>query len=221
MFAGHLAVALASKKVDPEIPVAGAVAATYWLDLLWPILLLLGVESVRVSPGDTAVTSLAFESYPWSHSMLMALVWAGLGTGLARVLRRTWRTSLTLGGLVFSHWILDFVTHRPDLPLWPGGPEYGLSLWNSVPGTLAVEGGLFAAGIWMYTRATRPRDGVGRWALAALLVLVGGIWVSQPWAPPPPSATAVAVVGLVMWVMLPWSSWIEHHRAPTPKPGGG
>jgi len=212
MFAGHLAVALASKKVDPDVPVAAAVAATFWLDLLWPILLLAGVESVRVSPGDTAFTSLAFESYPWSHSLAAALVWSALGVGLARVGRLSLRTSLLLGALVLSHWILDFVTHRPDLPLWPGGPVYGLSLWSSVVGTVVVEGSMFAVGIRLYVTSTTARDGVGRWALVGLVGLIGAIWITQPWAPPPPSASAVAVVGLLMWAFIPWAGWIERHR---------
>lgn len=54
---------------------------------------------------------------------------------------------------MLSHRVLDFVTHRPDLPLWPGGPLAGLGLGNSVPGTIVVEGGSFAAGTWAYLRA--------------------------------------------------------------------
>jgi len=213
MLAGHLAVALASKRVDPDVPLAATVAAAFGSDLLWPILLLVGVESVQVHPGDTAFTNLAFLSYPWSHSLATSLVWAGLTVGLGRFMFGTWRAGGLLGALVLSHWMLDLVTHRPDLPLWPGGPVYGLSLWNSIVGTVVVEGGLYGAGTWLYLRATRTRDGVGRWALAALLTLVGALWVTQPWTPPPPSATAVAWGALVLWLLPPWAVWVERHRS--------
>ena len=204
--------ALGSKKLDAAIPVGAAVAAAFGLDLLWPLLLLLGVETVLVSPGDTAFTNLAFVSYPWSHSLAASIAWAGLAALIGGYVYRSWRVGGLLGGLVLSHWLLDFVTHRPDLPLWPGGSSYGLSLWNSVAGTVVVEGGLYVAGIWLYLQATRALDSVGRWSLAALLALVALIWVTQPWAPPPPSAVAVAWGALALWLLPPWATWIERHR---------
>lgn len=217
MFAGHLAVALGTRKAEPELPLWTLVAAVFWLDLVWPVFLILGIETVRVNPGDTAFTSLAFDSYPWSHSLLMALVWSAGAVAAARLFHRSWRASALLGALVLSHWILDFVTHRPDLPLWPGGPLVGLGLWNSVPGTLLVEGGLYAAGIWLYARSRPARDGIGRWAFVALTGLVGLIWATQPWSPPPPSAMAIGWVGLASWLFLPWAAWIDRHRGVEPR----
>lgn len=93
-------------------------AAALALDLAWPILLVQGVETVRVSPGDTAFTNLAFESYPWTHSLAMVLVWSELACILGKVAFRTWKAGTVIGLLVPSHWVLDWVTHRPDLPLW-------------------------------------------------------------------------------------------------------
>lgn len=200
------------------MPASATVAAAFGLDLLWPILLLLGLESVRVNPGDTAFTNLAFDSYPWSHSLVATVVWAALAGALGRILYGSARAAVLLGALVASHWVLDFVTHRPDLPLWPGGPEYGLSLWNSVAGTIVGEGGLYVAGVWLYLRTTRAKDGTGRWALAALLALVGLLWIAQPWSPPPPSATAVAWGALILWVVPFWVAWAERHRTAA---GGG
>lgn len=212
MFVGHLAAALAAKRVEPEMPLAASVAAAFALDLAWPILLLAGVETVRVNPGDTAFTNLAFDWYPWTHSLTMVLVWSGVGCLVGKAAFRSWRAGGVVGALVLSHWILDLVTHRPDLPLWPGGPAVGLGLWNSIPGTIAVEGGLFAAGIWMYGRVTRAQNRTGTLALAALLALTGLIWISQPWTPPPPSARAVAFGSLILWLLPPWALWIERHR---------
>ncbi len=212
MFVGHLAVALSAKKLEPRIPLGASVAAAFGLDLLWPILLLLGLESVRVNPGDTAFTGLAFDSYPWSHSLLAVMGWAGLGTVVGRRLYGSWRAGALLGGLVLSHWVLDVITHRPDLPLWPAGPMVGLGLWNSVPGTILVEASLLVAGLWAYLRTTSSRDRVGHWSLIALVGLTGLIWVTQPWAPVPPTAGAVAWGALILWLLPPWALWIERHR---------
>lgn len=212
MFVGHLAVALGAKKVEPRVPLWASVAAAFGLDLVWPILLLLGLEVVRVNPGDTAFTNLAFDSYPWSHSLLAVLCWSGAVAFLGRAVLSTWREGVLLGGLVLSHWVLDAVTHRPDLPLWPGGPMVGLGLWNSIPGTIFVEAALLICGLWLYVGATSARDRIGTGALVALVALTGMIWVTQPWAPLPGSATAVAAVGLILWLLPPWAGWIERHR---------
>ena len=166
MFVGHLAVALAGTKLSlsrakprgrPTSFVWFVMAANF-VDLIWPIFLLLGLERVRIDPGNTAFTPFAFESYPWTHSLLMGGVW---GIGLAAVAR--WRgVSSTgasiIGALVLSHWVLDFVTHRADLQLfpWPNG-KYGLGLWNSIPATLIVEGLLWIAAIAIYLRVRRAR----------------------------------------------------------------
>ena len=212
MFVGHLAVALGAKRVGPSIPLGATVAAAFGLDLLWPVLLLVGAETVRVKPGDTAFTNLAFEAYPWSHSLLAVAGWSLLVGLVGLRLFRSGRAGAVLGGLVLSHWVLDALTHRPDLPLWPGGPQVGLGLWNSIPGTLLVEGSLLAGGVWLYHRQTSAQDRTGTVALASLVALVGLIWVTQPWAPLPGSATAVAAGALVLWLLPPWAVWIERHR---------
>ena len=213
MFVGHLAVAFGAKRLEPKVPLGAAVAAAFGLDLLWPVLLLAGLEVVRVSPNDTAFTHLAFESYPWSHSLLMALVWSAATAFLARKLLGSWRVGAILGLLVVSHWLLDLVTHRPDLPVWPGGPVYGLGLWNSVAATLVVEGALIGIALVLYLKGTKANDRVGSLGLYALVALCTLLWVTQPWAPPPPSATAVAWGALILWVLPPWSRWADKHRS--------
>jgi hypothetical protein len=212
MFVGHLAAALAAKQAERRAPLAALVGAAYGLDLMWPLLLLAGVEAVRIDPGNTAFTPLAFDNYPWSHSLSMAVVWSVIaGRVAARVLRHA-RAGLFIGLTVLSHWVLDFVAHRPDLPLWPGGPTVGLGLWNSIPLTLIVEGALLAAAVALYLRTTRPRDAVGKWAFWGLVLLTTAIWISGPFSPPPPSVTAIAVVGLALWLLPLWARWIERHR---------
>lgn len=213
MFIGHFAVGFAAKRLVPQASLGTLFFAAQFIDLLWPSLLLLGVERVQIAPGNTVFTPLDFEHYPWSHSLLAVLNW-GVLVGVAYYLvRHDRRTSLMLGLLVVSHWLLDFLTHRPDLPLWPGGAAVGLGLWNSVPGTLVLEIGLFVLGILLYLRSTRARDGVGRWALAALIVFLGAIYAGNLLGPPPPDVTAIAWVGQAQWLLVAWGYWIDRHRA--------
>jgi hypothetical protein len=214
VFVGHTALALAAKARAPRTSLGLLWAAAVTLDLLWPPFLLFGLERVRIAPGDTAFTPLAFDSYPWSHSLLMALVWGAI---LALIVARRGAepgAPLLIGALVVSHWVLDFVSHRPDMPLWPGAgaPRLGLGLWNSVPATLAVEGLLFLAGITIYVRVTRPRDRIGVWAFWSFLLVQAVLWASGPWTAPPPSAAAVAWVSLGAWLFVLWAWWADRHR---------
>ena len=215
MFIGHLAVALGVKKAAPRMPLGLLVGGAFGLDLLWPIFLAAGVESVRIDPGNTAFTPLAFDSYPWSHSLLLAVFWSLVAGALVGLSWKNVTAGFLMGMVVASHWLLDWVTHRPDLPLWPGGPEVGLGLWNSIPATILVEGGLFVAAIELYRRAYRPIDSIGRWTFRALIALTAAIWISGPWSAPPPAPGAVAIVGLAMWLFPLWGRWIDAHRTAT------
>jgi membrane-bound metal-dependent hydrolase YbcI (DUF457 family) len=213
MFAGHLAVALGAKRAAPDMPLGAFVAASFGLDLLWPVLLLAGVERVRIDAGNTAFTPLMFEHYPWSHSLLLAAVWAGVVSVATAAATRNRRGALVVGLTLLSHWFLDAVVHRPDLPVWPGGPTAGLGLWHSIPGTLLVEGALYVAAIALYLRSFAFRDTRARWAFWSLIGLVGVIWISGPWAPPPPAERAVAVVALAMWLFPPGAHLIDRRPA--------
>jgi hypothetical protein len=219
MFLGHYALGLAAKRVDPGLPLPVLLAASQVLDLLWPVFVLSGVERVDVSPGDTAFTPLRFASYPWSHSLVMALLWgAAFAAAVAGVARRTgkrWsaRESVLVAALVVSHWVLDFASHRPDMPLWPGGgPLLGLGLWRSVPATLAVEIAMFAAGVVLYARATRAVDRTGTWTYVGLVSFLAAAYVGNVLGPPPPSSNAVSGSGLALWLIPLWGLWIERHR---------
>jgi hypothetical protein len=215
MFSGHFAVGFAGKRAAPAVSLGTLIMAAQFLDLLWPILLLVGLEHVRIAPGDTRFTPLDFYDYPITHSLVTAIGWGllfGGGYWLAR--RRTTSPSvpLVLGALVVSHWLLDFVTHRPDLPLWPGGPRVGLGLWSSIAGTLAVEYALYVAGIAIYLGATRARDRVGRYALWALVIFLPLVHMAATFGPPPPSEKALAWSGLIGWLLVAWGYFIDRHR---------
>ncbi|HEX6322821.1 MAG TPA: metal-dependent hydrolase [Vicinamibacterales bacterium] len=212
MFVGHFAVALGAKRAAPRVPLGLLVGAAIGLDLLWPLLLLTGVESARIDPGNTAFTPLAFDSYPWSHSLVMALVWGALLALVAFPRLKSAASAALVAAVVVSHWVLDYVTHRPDMPLWPGGPKEGLALWNSIPGTFIVEGLLFAGAISLYTAAFPARDRTGTWAFWAVIAFMTLMWATSPWSPPPPGMRAVAVVGVAMWLFPLWGAWVDRHR---------
>lgn len=218
MFIGHYALGFGAKRLAPGVSLGALFLACQWADLLWPTLVMAGVESFTIRPGTTVVTPLDFQYYPYSHSLLALLVW---GTVLALVYRivsgSSLRAAIVLGALVVSHWVLDVIVHRPDLPLAPGtGLRLGLGLWNSIPATLALEFGLYAAGVWLYWKATVARDRIGSlgfWALVALLALVE---VANVFGPPPPSVSAVTVSAQAMWLLVAWGYWIDRHRVPAP-----
>lgn len=212
MFIGHPATSFAAKRFVPNVSLGTLFAATMWIDLVWPFLLITGLEHVRVDPGNTAFTPLDFYDYPITHSLLSVVGWSIAAAIVYRLVRRPWREAAVVGALVLSHWVLDFITHRPDLPLWPGGPKVGLGLWSSVPGTVAVEVAIFIAGLAMYLRTTTARDRIGTIALWALVVFLGIIYVMNIVSPPPPSADAIGYVGLAQWLFIPWGWWIDRHR---------
>jgi hypothetical protein len=217
MFIGHTAAALAGKRAAPRTSLGVLLAAATFLDLLWPILLLANVEQVRVAPGNTDFTPLDFVSYPISHSLLTVLGFS-LAAGVIYLAVTKYRFGAwTVGVLVLSHWVLDWLTHRPDLPLWPGGPKVGLGMWHSVPVTLVVELLLFAVGVAVYLGTTRPRDGVGRWAFWALIAFQLGIYLANVFGPPPSDVRTIAWAALATWLFPLWAWWADAHREVTPQ----
>jgi len=213
MFIGHYGVAFAAKKVAPRTSLGTLIFAAQFLDFLWPVLLLLGVEHAEIAPGITKVSPLNFTDYPISHSLLMALIWSALVGGIWFAVRRAGRTAWVIGICVLSHWVLDFVTHRPDLPLWPGsGIRVGLGLWNSWSAAMFVEAIIFGGGIWLYLRSTRAKDRIGRYVLWALVGFLFIGWVSSLLAGPPPNMTSLAWGGLAMMFTVPWGWWADGRR---------
>jgi membrane-bound metal-dependent hydrolase YbcI (DUF457 family) len=213
MFLGHFGVALAAKKAAPKASLGTLFLAAQLADLLWPVFLLLGWEQVRIDPGNTRITPLDFVAYPWSHSLVMQFVWAVLLAFVYFATRRDARTAVIVGACVPTHWLLDWITHRPDMPLVPGGARYGLGLWNSPVATLLAEFGLFALGAAIYLRVTKPKDRTGIAALWSLLIFLVIVYISSTFGPPPPSPRVIGYMGLALWLLVPWAAWADSHRA--------
>jgi hypothetical protein len=216
MFVGHFALGFAAKRAAPRVSLAALFAAAQLPDLLWPVLVAAGIERVRIDPGNTAFTPLDFVSYPYSHSLVMLIFWSiGLAVAYRLVSGRDGRDAAVLTALVLSHWVLDWLSHRADMPLTPGGRTYGLGLWNSIPATLAVELAIFAAGVSIYARSTRARDRAGRWSLVGLVLVLLTVYALNLIGGPPPSVQMVWLAGIVGGaLLLAWSWWTDHHREP-------
>jgi hypothetical protein len=213
MFIGHLAVGFASKRLAPNTNLGWLIAAPLFLDLIWPFFLLTGLEKVEIYPGNTAFTPLAFIHYPISHSLITAIGWSVFFALVYFAISRYTTGAIVTGFGVLSHWVLDAVVHRPDLPIFPGNETMiGFGLWNSIPTTLVAESLLFIVGVGIYSKKTRPIDKIGQfgfWAFIGLLII---IYISNILGPPPPSVSALAWVALLVWIFPFLAEWIDRHR---------
>ena len=215
MFIGHIAVGLAAKRLAPKTSLGTLLVSVQCLDLIWPAMLLLGLEHVRIDPGNTVVTPLDFYDYPITHSLLGTGAWS-LALGFAYwLVRHERRAAWVIGAGVFSHWVLDAITHRPDLLLYPGGSiKVGLGLWNSLPATLVVEVGMFLAGLALFIRTSVARDAIGRYGFWSLMAVLFVLYLGALFGPPPPNPTALAWVSVAAWLFIPVAYWIDRHRQP-------
>jgi LexA-binding, inner membrane-associated putative hydrolase len=188
------------------------IAAPNLLDLLWPIFLLLGWERVAIVPGKTAFTPLDFISYPITHSLLGALGWATLFAVLYYSVAKYKRGAIVIWIGVVSHWFLDLIVHRPDLPIYPGGPRLGLGLWNSPVATVVIEDAMYLAGMWIYLRATRAKDGIGRYGFLSFAAVILLVYIAIIAGPPPSDVKTLAIATLFSWLFVIWAWWFDRHR---------
>ena len=214
MFLGHFALAFGAKRVSPALSLGTLFLACQFADLLWPTLVVLGYEVVEVDPGNTLVTPLNFVSYPYSHSLVALIGWSALFALIYRTIRGWHPVAIgTVAALVFSHYVLDVVSHRPDMPITlAGSRRLGFGLWNYPGTTLAVESVLFIAGTALYMSVTRASDRIGRLALYALIVTLVAVYFAALYGPPPPSSSAVAMAGHLTWLFVAWAYWVDRHR---------
>jgi FtsH-binding integral membrane protein len=214
MFLGHYGVGFASKKIEPRASLGTYIMAAVFLDLLWPIFLLIGLEHVKIEPGNTLVTPLNFYDYPYSHSLLMSVVWSVLFGAVYYLIKKDRKISVILGICVFSHWILDFIVHRADLPLAPGVETFfGLGLWNSLPATLIVELLIFFVGLYLYLKATKSKNNVGHIFLWSFIILLLLIYMLNLFSgSEPPNENVISISALGQWLFVAWGYWIDKNR---------
>ncbi|CAN5513886.1 hypothetical protein BH10PSE3_BH10PSE3_38040 [soil metagenome] len=207
MFVGHYAVALAAKAVQPRAPLWTYVLGAQLVDVAWGGLVLAGVETLtfdRDLPGSPLVLSYM----PFTHSLPAAVLWAAAAGLVARlVLKLPRAAAIAVGLVVASHWGLDFLVHRPDLPLWFGGPKVGLDWWNHPVPEQALEMGLLAlaASAWGWRRGLQ---GHGGWSAP---LFVGFLLVMQMvniLAPPTGGSASMAVSALSAYLMAVLFAWL-------------
>jgi membrane-bound metal-dependent hydrolase YbcI (DUF457 family) len=213
MFIGHFGVGFGAKKIDTKPSLGTFFLAAQFADLLWPFLLILGIEKVEIKPGISAMNPLDFVHYPFTHSLLFIIIWGVLFGAVYFFFKKNIKSAILLGVLVVSHWVLDLIVHIPDLPLFPGSAvKVGFGLWNSIAATVIVEGLIFIVGIYFYLRSTKAKNKKGVFALWSLVVFLILIYVMNIIGPPPPSAQAIGYVGLSQWLIIAWGYWIDRNR---------
>jgi hypothetical protein len=212
MFVGHLAVGLTGKRIEPKISLGTWVLAALLADLIIFPLLIAGVERFRVEP-DVTVNRVVGD-IPYSHSLLMSAVWASLFAAAYFLRRRYARGAWLLFAAVLSHWVLDFISHRPDMALAPGVHGlYGLGLWNSIPATLIVEGSFWLLAIIIYVRATQPKKLTGVYAFWIGVVLLTLAWYGNITSGMDPNPVRAGISGLIFFsLVVAWAYWINQIR---------
>lgn len=210
MFIGHFAVAFAAKKAAPKVSLGWLVGAACFIDFVFPVLLLAGVEHVRIAPGFTAVVPLDFYDYPWSHSLLMTSIYGALLGGVYYARKNARGAAVLLFGVTVSHWLLDVISHAPDMPIAPGlDVKLGLGLWNSIPATMVVEIPMFLAGVWLYLSTLHRRSRRAKYGVPIFAALLFAIYIANLFSPPPPDPMALGVVGLLSLLFVPLSAWLD------------
>lgn len=215
MFLAHFGVGFGAKAAAPRVSLGSLFLAAQFIDLIWPTLLLLGIERVNIITDGTRHPPLDFVYYPFSHSLLAVIVWAALFATVYLVARRSRIGAVVLGLAVISHWLLDLVVHYPDLPLYPGdSPLLGFGVWSSPVISMALELSIFAVGMRLYLRCTRASDATGKWALWSLTATLLLIQIANAFGAPPPGTTAIAWAGQTQWLLVLWGYWVDSHRHP-------
>ena len=215
MFIGHFGPSYAIKAWKKTIPLWVLFLAVQLVDIVWSILVILGIEKVRIVPGITATNPFDLYYMPYTHSVLGALLWSMVAAAAYRLFSRVdgWLAAAVVGAAVFSHWVLDFIVHRPDLPLYDDTHKVGLGLWNYPALAFALEIALLFGGIVLYLRATEPKDIIGRYGMAIFGLIAVAVQAYVFFGPPPVSDTAFAMTALALYFSFAAIVyWLERKR---------
>lgn len=220
MFVGHYGPSFGGR-ATAAAPLWLYFVAAQFLDYLWGVFILLGVERMRVIEGFLPMSPFDLFYMPWTHSLVMAVVWSVVFSAIARFAFgvRNGGALVLLALVVFSHWVLDLFVHAPDLPLWPSdaAPKVGLAAWRNPALTLILEFGVLFGGFALYLSATRARGGAGRVGPYALLAVLIALFAYNHYAPVPPSSGVAAASALAAYSVLALLAWLLCDRLRTPK----
>lgn len=213
MFIGHFGVGLAAKGIDKKPSLGTYLMAAQFLDLIWPVFLILGLEKIKIEVGTTALSPVNFEYYPFTHSLGAVVLWGLLFALIYLIIKKNIKSSVIIFFLVISHWLLDFIVHTQDLPLLPWmKTKVGLGLWNSAGLSITIEILIFIVGAGIYIHKTHSKNEKGIIGIWSLLVFLLAMYFLNIFGPPPPSAEPVAYVGLAQWFLILWGYWADKNR---------
>ncbi len=214
MFVGHFAAGFVAKRIAPKVSLGTLVLASMLSDLLWTIFMIAGIEHVNIKPGIGAANYLDAYDIGYSHGLLMTTIWAALLAAAYSFRRRYPRGAWVLFAAVLSHWLLDWVSHTPDMPIAPGvDSHFGLGLWSSVPATLIVEGGFWLLAIIIYVRANHAEKRAGVYVFWGVIILLTLAWYNNIAGPPPSNPAAMGITSLIFFsLVVAWAYWINRLR---------
>jgi hypothetical protein len=219
MFVGHYGVAFLVKRFEKQIPLWQLFLAVQFVDVLWCVFILLGVEKARITQDNRGSLPLDLSYMPYTHSLIAAIVWSIVAywayrSSASKTSPSAHRVSLLVALAVLSHWVGDLIVHRSDLPLYDDAHKMGLALWNHPLPALALEAGIYFGGMWLYLRATSATTFPGKYGMAILGFVILAIQVIVFWWPVLPSANIAAVVFLVSYLQLAAAAgWLDKKRA--------
>lgn len=218
MFMGHYGVSFAVKSADKRIPLWHLFIAVQFLDVLWGLFVLAGIEKLRIVPGITASLPLVLYYMPYTHSLIAAVAWSAVaavafGFFIRRALTKSPKPAIWVGVAVFSHWILDLIVHRPDLPLYDDAYKVGFGLWNHPLPALLLEMAFLFGGLGLYLRSTQSTTFGGRYGMILFAIIILGIHVLAFFGPPPAGPRSAAVTFLSIYLIFAAvAGWLEKKR---------
>jgi hypothetical protein len=217
MFVGHYGPGLAIRAIRPAIPLWVLFIAVQLVDIAWAVFVLAGIEKVRIVPGFAGLNPLDLYFIPYTHGLITALLWSLLAGVCCKLVFRwpSWTLAAWVGAAVFSHWLLDLLVHRPDLPVYGNSMKVGLGLWQFPMISFALEVAIVVSCLWLYLRGTVPRNAVGRYGPGVFVLLMLMAQLVTMLGPPPPSTSAMASSALAAYLLFAFiAGWLDRQRSP-------
>jgi hypothetical protein len=212
MFVGHYGVSLAARPIAPDVPLWVWFIAVQWMDIVWSVLVFLGIEKLRIVPGFTEANAYDLYYMPYTHGLPGSIVLStALGVIVALFVRgNRAMTVLLVAAASFSHWVFDLIVHVPDLPLYDNSGKVGFGLWRHVALSFPLELIILGLGAWIYARMTSFASARGRYVFWGFVAFLAAVQVYANFGPPPSSTDAMAATALAFYVFLAFlAAWVD------------